>query len=418
MATYLSQILNRPVWDAQGRRLGRCVDVLVAETTEAYPALRAIQVKDRGADMLIPADTIAWLSPSIILNSSTPERYDLRGDELFLRDQVLDQQIVDIEGRRLVRVNDLQLARSGPDGRYYLVGANIGTLSLARRLGIENTAARLFRALGRDVEERTIPWEEVASVEVDAPIRLRVTRERIREMPALDIAEIVSDLDRDAGQALMEDLDDATAAETMSEIEPDLQRAILEAMTPDRAADVLEEMAPDDAADLLGTLAPEDRAHLIGLMEAEDTRQLIKLLAYPEDTAGGIMTTELSTIPVGLTVGEALEYLRHSAEAREDEAMYYVHVVDESRSLVGVLALRELVMADPRTPVAEIMRRQPITVDPLMPQTEVARLVAKYDLLAVPVVSENGTLEGVVTVDDAIDAIIPTAWKKRLPRFF
>lgn len=418
MATYLSQILNQPVWDAQGGRRGRCTDVLVGENKEGYPALRAIQVRERGSDSLIPAEKIAWLSPSIILNTSTPPNYVPRGDELWLRDKVLDQQIVDTEGRRLVRVNDLQLARSGPDGRYYLVGANVGTLSLARRLGVEETASRVMRALGKEASERVIPWGEVASVEADAPIRLRVTRERIREMPAPDIAEIISELDRISGQALLETLDDAAVADTMSEIAPDLQRAMLEAMPPGRAADVLEEMDPDDAADLLGSLEPEDRANLMELMEEEETSQVIKLLAYPEDTAGGIMTTEFSTIPSGLQAAQALAYLRQSPEAREDEALYYVHVVDEERRLVGVLGLRDLVMADPDTPVDAIMERQPIVVEPLTPQTEVARLVAKYNLLEVPVVDANGVLDGVVTVDDAIDAIIPTAWKKRLPRFY
>ncbi|HDP89100.1 MAG TPA: magnesium transporter [Thioalkalivibrio sp.] len=418
MATYLSQVLNQPVWDAQGRRLGRCSDVLVGETKEGYPVLRAIQVKERAAESLIPAEKIAWLSPSIILNTSTPPGYVPQGDELWLRDKVLDQQIVDTEGRRLVRVNDLQLARSGPDGRYYLIGANVGTLSLVRRLGIEEPASRVLRALGREASERVIPWGEVASVEADAPIRLRVTRDRVREMPAPDIAEIISDLDRVSGQALLETLDDATVADTMSEIEPDLQRAMLEAMPPDRAADVLEEMDPDDAAALLGSLEPEDRANLIELMEEEETSQVIKLLAYPEDTAGGIMTTEFTTIPSGLRAAEALAHLRQSPEAREDEALYYVHVVDEERRLVGVLGLRNLVLADPDTRVEAIMERQPIVVEPLTPQTEVARLVAKYNLLEVPVVDAEGIVEGVVTVDDAIDAIIPTAWKKRLPRFF
>ena len=418
MATYLSQILNKPVWDAQGHRLGRCTDVLVAEAKEGYPTLRAIHLQKRDASTLAPADSIAWLTPSIILNTSTPPSYEPRGDELWLRDQVLDRQIVDTEGRRLVRVNDLQLSRTGPDGRYYLVGVNVGTLSLVRRLGIEETVSRVLRILGRVPSERMIPWEEVASVGLDAPIRLRVTRDRIRELPAPDIAAIISDLDRASGQALLETLDDATVADTMSEIEPDLQRAMLEAMPPERAADVLEEMDPDDAADLLGTLEAEDRANLIELMEDDETSQVVKLLAYPEDTAGGIMTTDYTTIPSGLQAAQALEYLRHSPEAREDEALYYVHVVDEERRLVGVLGLRDLVLAESMTPVDEIMQRQPITVDPLTPQTEVARLVAKYNLLEVPVVDADGVLDGVVTVDDAIDAIIPTAWKKRLPRFF
>jgi len=418
MATYLSQVLDKVVWDTQGNRIGRCTDILVAETHEGYPVVRAIQLKERGTKRLVPAEKIAWLTPSIILNTSAPPEYTPRGDELWLRGQVLDQQIVDTEGRRLVRVNDVQLARTGSDGRYYLVGANVGTLSLVRRLGMEGAALRVLQALGRGPTERTIPWQEVASVGADAPIRLRVTRDHLREFPAPDIAAIISDLDRASGQALLQTLDDATVADTMQEIEPGLQRAMLEAMPPERAADVLEEMDPDDAADLLGTLGEEDRAAYIQFMEDEETSQVIKLLAYPEDTAGGIMTTEFSTIPAGLRVGEALEYLRRSSEAREDEALYYVHIVDEQRRLVGVLALRDLVMADPQVQVDSIMQYQPITVSPLTRQTEVARLVAKYNLLEVPVVNGDGVLQGVVTVDDAIDAIIPTAWKKRLPRFF
>ena len=418
MAIYLSQILGKAVWDAQGRRIGRCADVLVADVGDGYPAVCAIQLKERGATRLIPAEKISWLTPSIILNTSTPPEYEPRGDELWLRDQVLDQQIVDTEGRRLVRVNDVQLARTGPDGRYRLVGANVGTLSFVRRLGVEGIASHVLGAMGREPTERTIPWDEVASVGVDAPIRLRVARERIRQLPPPDIAAIISELDRASGQALLETLDDATVADAMPEIEPELQRVMLGAMPPERAADVLEEMDPDDAADLLGALEEEHRATLMDLMEEEETSQVIKLLAYPEDTAGGIMTTEFATIRAGLLAGQALEYLRGSPQAQEDEALYYVHIVDDEGRLVGVLALRDLVMADPQTSVDEIMVRQPITVSPLTPQTEVARLVAKYNLLEVPVVNGDGVLHGVVTVDDAIDAIIPTAWKKRLPRFY
>ncbi len=418
MATFVSSILDRPVFDAQGQRLGRCTDLLVAEVETGFPPLRAIAMQRDGEQILVPAEEVAWLSPSVLLNSSAPPPYVATGDELWLRRQVLDRQIVDVEGHRIVRVNDLQLARRGRDGRYRLMGANVGTLGLARRLGIGGAVERIYSAMRRDAPDRVISWTDVAPVRSDAPIRLRVARDKVSELHPVDLANIVSDLDLPSGQALLETLDDDVVADTMSEIDPNLQPAMLTAMAPERAADVLEEMDPDDAADLLGNLEEQDRNNLLNLMEDEDAGDVNRLLAYPEDSAGGIMTTEFATAPLTLRAGEALEYLRSSEAARDDEVLYSVHVVDDSGALQGVVTLRDLVMSDPQDLIASIMEEHPITVDPQATQEEVARLVARYNLLEVPVVDAAGILHGIVTVDDAIDAILPTAWKKRLPRFF
>ena len=153
-------------------------------------------------------------------------------------------------------------------------------------------------------------------------------------------------------------------------------------------------------------------------MEDEDATDVEKLLTYPENTAGGIMTTEFATIPLGLTVAQALDHLRHSPSAEEDEALYYVYVVGEAQELRGVATLRDLVLHEPQVAVDDIMEKDVISVEPLTPQDEVARLAARYNLLAVPVVDPQNVLHGIVTVDDAIDSIIPTAWKKRLPHFY
>ncbi|MFO7698713.1 MAG: CBS domain-containing protein, partial [Anaerolineae bacterium] len=212
--------------------------------------------------------------------------------------------------------------------------------------------------------------------------------------------------------------DDETAADTISEAEPDLQMQLLMSLTPERAADVLEEMDPDDAVDLLASMEVEQRESYLELMEDPDSVDMVRLLAFPEDSAGGIMTSEFTTLPLGYTAGEALAYLRHSNLAQEDETLYYVHVIDDESRLKGILSLRDLVMADPDESVDGIMETDPITVSPLVEQEEVARIVARYNLLEVPVVNEEGVMQGIVTVDDAIDAVIPTAWKKRLPRFY
>lgn len=417
MTIWLSYLLRRPVWDAENKRLGVCLDVLVADVEKPLPSVRAIAVGKRKAEpQLYSAECVAWLSPSLILNTTTPITYVPRGDELWLKRQVLDRQIVDIEGRRLVRVNDLQLIRR--NAHYCLASAAVSTAGLIRRLGAEGLAERLFRLLHREIPETLISWRDMAPVEAHAPIRLRVSRDKISQMHPADIAAIVNELDLPTGQALLTGLDTTMMADAMQEIDPELQVAILGNLPPMHAADVLEEMDPDDAADLLADLEPVDRDKLLDLMEDEDAVEVEKLLAYPADSAGGIMSSEYTTVPRGLTAGQALDYLRQSSAAREDETMYYVYVVDEQGGLQGVIALRDLVLALPSAPIEAIIDSNPVTVDLFTPQNEVAQRVAKYNLLAIPVVDDDQVLHGIVTVDDAIDAIIPTAWKKRLPRFF
>jgi len=416
---FLSEIQKKPVWDTQGERIGRCVDVLVKGVEQPFPHVRALVLRDGPeAPRFIAEEQVSLLRPSIILKSERTDLspYEPQGDELWLARQVLDRQIVDVDGRRVVRVNDLQLARVG--GHLCLVGADVGTMGLLRRLGVERPVRALLSTLRRHLPEAVIPWEDVAPLEADAPIRLRVSRERIGKLHPADIAAIVSDLDRHTGRALIEALDNETLADTLEEVPSRLQVAVLNNMEPERAADILEEMGPDEAADLLADLPEQTTRRFLELMEDEDAADVRRLLAYPEDSAGGIMTTEFATVPEGLTAGQALDYLRHSEMAQDDEGLYYVYVTDASDHLTRILGLRDLVMCPPDTPLADVAETDLVTVNLYTPQRDVAQLIAKYDLLAVPVVDQENKLHGIVTVDDAIDAFIPTAWKKRLPRFF
>jgi magnesium transporter len=418
MPVHISQLIGKSVYDERNRALGRCTDVLVEERGHAAPIVCALAMRATGGDdVLVPAQQVAWLAPAIILTTESPSEYLPRGNELWLRKHVLDRQIVDLEGHQLVRVNDIQLIRRG-DGRYLLGSVAVGGASLIRRLGLEKLNNLGQRLIGSSVSDRFIPWAEVANVQPNAPIRLRVSREKLQAIKAADIADIVEELDRPSGVALLEMLDNEAAADAISEVEEQLQPALLASLPVDRAADVLGAMDPDDAADLLAALEEEERQDYLSLMESEDSAVVGKLLGYPEDSAGGIMTTEYTTMPADLLVADALAYLRDSAEARHDETMYYLHVVDADGRLQGMVALRDLVMADPDARISDIMTASPVTVGLLTNQLDVAQVVAKYNLLEVPVVDDDGVLHGIVTVDDAIDAVIPTAWKKRIPRFF
>ncbi len=247
-------------------------------------------------------------------------------------------------------------------------------------------------------------------------MRLRVPGDKIAELHPADLAEIISDLSRIESSRLLESLDVETLADTLEEVEPDFQASLVERMPNEKVADVLEEMAPDEAADLLAEL-PQDRSQeLLKLMEHEEAEDVRKLLTYPEDMAGGIMTTDFIAIRPDLTAEQAITVLRETAE--EAETIFYVYVTDSTDHLVGVLSLSDLVLARPNTPVTEFMPRRVVSVNVGDSQNEVAQVVAKYNLLAVPVVDSEGRLQGIVTADDALDKILPTQWKKRLPRLY
>ncbi len=417
---YLSQLQDKKVWDTWGRCVGTFADLLIDHLEQPAPPVVALKVNDEDGNFFyVPGYQISELFPSLVLKVPRADlpTYTLSGRELPLVERVLDRQIVDVDDRRVVRVNDVQLARVRE--RFTVTGIDTGGQGLLRRLGLESFAEKLAQRFKRPLPAHVIPWEDVAPLPDADTLKLRVSRDKIGHLHPADIAAIVNDLDRKTGQQLATTLDNATLADTLEESSPEMQAAILTQLSPERAADVLEEMGPDEAADLLADLPEETSARLLRLMDDEDEAEVRTLLAYPEDSAGGIMTTEFARVPLGLCVGEALEYLRRSEQSREDEAMYYIHLTDESGILRGVVSLRDLVLAPPETPLTRWAETEPVTVEPQTPQEEVAYLVAKYDLLSVPVVDgESGRLLGIVTVDDAIDAVLPTAWKKRLPRFF
>jgi Mg/Co/Ni transporter MgtE len=325
----------------------------------------------------------------------------------------MDHQIIDVNGVRVVRVNDLQLARS--DGTYRLVGVDVSTAGLLRRLG----AQRALSAVGVKFTPSAIPWQAVEPVESDtggAGVKLKMSHEDLAKLHPSDIAQIISQLDQHHVHEVLEGLDDEQAADAFSEVSPDLQLALIRGMEPERAADILEEMEPDDAADILGDLEPEEAQDLLNRMDSEEAEDVRELLAYPDDTAGGLMTTDMVTVPPTASAEEAIGLVRQQAAAMDN--VYYVYVVDNGERLLGVLSLRELIVAEPSTPIGRVMHRELIRGRLDDSHEEIARLIAKYNLLALPIVDDVGRLRGIVTVDDAMDVILPEDWKARVPRVY
>jgi Mg2+ transporter MgtE len=235
-------------------------------------------------------------------------------------------------------------------------------------------------------------------------------------MHRADLADIVEQLDSEAQSYVFSTLDPETAANVIEEIEPELQAAAMESIEPERAADILEAMDPDEAADVLGDLSAARAADLLSRMDHEEAEDVRELLAYPEDSTGGIMTTDYIAIPAELTAEQTLERMRTLAP--DAKTSYYLYVTEDDETLIGVISLRDLVVSPLDRVVRDFMTSPVIQVQASDPLEDVAAVLAKYNLLAVPVTDAGGHMLGIVTVDDALEAVIPGAWKRRMPRVF
>ena len=415
---YASEFIGRPVIDADGKKVGKLRDLIAIRHGEVpHPQLIAIEVKQPTGTIFIPMHDIAALISIAIplkkrLSEITP--YNPQPEDFHLVRDVLDKQIIDTDGIRVVRVNDLQLTRV--NGSVYVANVDVSGAGLVRRLGLGSLADRLSARPHASDLPSTISWDNIELLSSDQPMRLKVPSSRMADLHPADLAEILSDLTRQDGSKILDTLDIETLADTLEEVEPEFQVSLIEHMPDDRVVDVLEEMAPDEAADLLAEL-PQDRKHeLLDLMEHDEAEDVRKLLTYPENTAGGIMNTEYFIVPAFFKASQVMERLRETAP--EAETIYYIYVADQDEHLLGVFSLRQLVLAQPDALVMDFMEKRIVTVDVMDSQDDCAQVISKYNLLAVPVVDEQQRMHGIVTADDALDKIIPTAWKKRLPRFY
>lgn len=416
--TYISELKGRPVTDVDGKRIGVLGDVVARPISHfTHPVVNAIIVRAADGERAIPyADLAALLSTAIPLRRSLADvpAYEFQDADIRLVEDVLDKQILDTDGARVVRVNDIELARV--NGHVVITNVDIGFLGLLRRVGLGGLGQWIAKRLHRDLSLGAISWDFVEPLLHDRSMRLRVPSSKLAELHPSDIAEIISDLNRAEHADLLHKLNLKQLADTLEEVEPDFQANLLEHFADEQVADVLEEMAPDEATDLLAEM-PKDRRHdLLQLMERDEAEEVRELLQYHEESAGGLMTTEYLAVSPEMTASGTIDYLRKAGA--EAELMYYVYVVDSDERLVGVFSLSDLILAQPQTPITDFMHKRLVSVRLETHQDEIAQIVSKYNLIAVPVVDEERRLHGIVTADDALDKIIPTAWKKRLPRFF
>jgi CBS domain-containing protein len=335
-------------------------------------------------------------------------------EALYLVSDLLDKQIVDVDGRKVVRINDIELVNTG--GKLRVVAADVGISGLLRRLGLKSFGKRFTPWIYQNVPRTLIAWNSVAPIREPSPsqVTLSVKESKLARLHPSELAEIISDLSAREAAAVIHSLDDETAADALEHLDAETQREIIEDIGTERAADIIEEMDSDDAADLLGELPEEQQTQLLAEMNEYTADELRQLVKYEEDTAGGLMTTDYTWIYPHRTAEQTIRKIREIAP--ESEFIYYLYVVDKQDRLLGVLTLRALLLAQPDASIESIMQSDVVTVAPEAHAKDVAAAIARYDLLAIPVVDDMRQMLGIVTVDDAIDAIMPPALAKELPR--
>ncbi len=407
---YLSQIIGKPVVDATGEKIGSISDVAIS-TGEVFPRITSLAFTGPGKVPFM----ISWRKyvdefdeddGVKLAFEATGIRFSyLQPDEVLLARDLLNRQIVDTQGMKVVRVNDLKLSVSGSQIR--LLGAEVGTRGILRGLApwLETAVCAVAKALGKKIDEQIIAWNYMDLLDRDlSEVQLSVTHKRLDELHPADVADILEQLDPQQRANVFKHLDDARVGEAISEMEDEFQADVFDDLDDARAAKFLGQMDPDDAADIVRDLSYEKAETLLRLMGVEDAAEIRRLLGYKDGTAGGIMTTQYVSVKEDTTVGEAIEVIRELPE--DFPSVHYLYVVDEYDKLSGVLSLRSLVLAHNSTLVSQIMYDDDlVTALPDEDEDEVAADISKYDLLALPVVDEHDRLLGIVTFDDALDVV-------------
>ena len=412
---YVSQIVGRPILDFRGEQIAAIKDVIVSYGSEDYPPVVGLVARFRRRDFFVSGRNIAKIDEKGARLSTakldlTP--FERREGEVLLDKDVLDNQLIDVDGKRVVRVNDVQIIDTGD--RWRVTGADVSFQGFLRRL-----MPKGFYGNDRPVE--VLDWADVGYLATDTAtvtVQLKSSKDKLSRLHPVEIAQLAETLSPVHRTEVVESLDDEIAADTLEEMSTEAQARILEEMDDERAADILEEMSPDDAVDVLNELDDDRAQQLFDLMEDEEKADVAELMNFDHDTAGGLMTTEFVHVPKDLTVGETIIRLREMAET--PNMIYYLYVVEQEDSwkLVGLISLRSLILADPRMKLSEVMRSEFRYAHPSDSAEQAAQVISEYNLLALPVIDDDGDIAGIVTVDDAMEVLLPKNLQRRLPRLF
>ena len=406
---FFSHFLNKKAYASNGQRVGKIVDLIV-ERTEPYPRVTGFVLSAGGGKKLFLLwEKIAFIEPKITLTEEgllLPKLSLPENDYILLREEVMDRQIVDTFGAKVVRVNDLHFLRM--DSQLRLVHVDVGFRGLMRRVGWERGADKALHWLfSYDLPNQFISWKYVQLLSGSDLLHLSVSQKKLSHLHPADLADIIEDLSSRERSAIFHALDTETAADALEEIDPKIQKAIIEDISVEKASDIVEEMSPSDAADLLGDLPEEKAEEILEGMEQEKAEDLRELLVHPEETAGGLMTTAYLQLTGDLAVETAMARLR--AESPELDIIDYIFIVDREEALQGVVSIRNLLTAQPQQFLSELLAPRVVSVKLDDHQKEVVETFAKYGFRALPVVDEENHLRGVISFRSVLEVLAPEA---------
>jgi CBS domain-containing protein/sporulation protein YlmC with PRC-barrel domain len=447
---YLSELIGKRIYDGRGNSVARIGD-FITEVSDS--PLRVREEESEGP--VVHTDEVTWAEEldvpvikGIIARTSRKNKpfylsidaiaslgrdgarlrsfkvdlqpFERRAGEIILKRDLWDKQVIDLNSRRVYRVNDVLIStasgETSPDEtRWWVRGVDVGFGGFVRRLHI----AKLIQSFtGKVAHPHVVRWQHLDFFGSNVPGGVALPHKKLAQLHPVEIARITDAVSYLQGAEIIASLDDTLAADTLEEIDAERQTDIVEQIPDERAADILEEMAPDEATDLLSELTEEKAGALLNHMDEAEAAEVRQLMRYPESSAGGIMTTQFVRVLADMTIDEVLDANR--ATLLSADLIYYMYVVEseETDKLVGIITVRDLLIHDRTSRVGDFMLREFLSARPGENEREVARKMAQYNLMALPVVDLKGTVLGVVTVDDALEALLPEGWQRRLPRIF
>jgi magnesium transporter len=403
----LTELLGAPVTELSGAHCGRVREVALSPADDPARVSNLI-VRTKHGDRVLPFSAISSVNGGIRATSPASDWVPPQADGLFLLERdLLDQQIIDVHGRKVVRVNDVDLHPETVDGRLYLkVGSvDVGPRGAVRRLlkGVVPMAA--LKVLLQRIPPRLIPWEFVDLIETDPArrVKLKISHERLARLHPADIADIIEELAPKEREAVFETLDEEIAAGALEEVQPRVKKSILESLDSERAADIVEEMNPDAAADLLSDLPEERTSEILQEMEPEERNEVAELMEFGGTTAAGRMNTEYLALDDSATVNDGIEALRNFEGGVESVSTIYL--VDKEGHLAGAIPLAKIVLAKADDKLSSLTQEPLISTHAGTREKEFAELFDKYNLITLPVVDDENKLTGVITSDDVISLL-------------
>ncbi|HEY4741099.1 MAG: CBS domain-containing protein [Candidatus Acidiferrales bacterium] len=404
---HATEVLGAEAYDLNGHFVGRVKELFIEPADQANRVSRVLLGRGQYRPLVARYDQISEVTPGrmkLTTDESALELYHPNEAWLALRKDLLDQQIIDTAGRKVVRVNDIELSDQRTNGNVEMriAQVDVGLPGAVRRLLQGLVPPEVIRRIQKKLPQRTIRWEFVNLIEPDPlrRVKLRMSSQKLASMHPADLADIMEDLSPDERQSIITSLDEETAAEALAELDKRLQTQVVEKLDPEKAADIIEEMRPDEAADLLANLTPEARGDIIEEMPGRDAQEVRDLLRFEHDTAGGMMNTEVVTVADDATRGEVVDYIRFHEIPLDQLAD--VILINRDAAFAGTVRLPKLLLADQEQKMLELVSDTHVSIQPDATDRDVFELFDKYNLRSLTVVDAENHPIGAITVDDVV----------------